>query len=287
MSGFVWLASYPKSGNTWFRVFITNYQRDDDAPANINELGGGPIASARETFDDAVGYDSGEMTPDEIDRLRPEVYRHMAREAKQTLYCKAHDAYTFLPDGQPLFPPEVTERVIYLVRNPLDVCVSYAHHEGHQRFDRVAKFMADEKIGALNHEVGETLQLRQRILSWSGHVSSWADAPGISVKVVRYEDLKLRAEETFGACVKFLGLPFDAARLEKAIKFSGFEELRSQEQKDGFTEKLRRAGAFFRKGELGSWRQALSPEVAARIISDHAAVMRRFGYLDDRDKPVF
>src|SRR5690606_3634079 len=65
MSGILWLASYPKSGNTWFRAFLTNLLREDDEPADINDLVGGPIAGSREPFDEAVGYDSGDLTEDE------------------------------------------------------------------------------------------------------------------------------------------------------------------------------------------------------------------------------
>jgi len=123
--------------------------------------------------------------------------------------------------------------------------------------------------------------------TWSGHVTSWVDAPAIRVHVVRYEDMKLRAEETFGAAVRFVDLPADPDRVRKAIEFSRFEEVRKQEEKDGFGEKMPRAKSFFRKGEIGSWRESLTPEQAARIVADHSDVMRRFGYLDDHGKPVF
>ena len=46
MSGIVWLASYPKSGNTWLRVLLTNYLRDTGEPADINHLLGGPGAGS-------------------------------------------------------------------------------------------------------------------------------------------------------------------------------------------------------------------------------------------------
>ena len=46
----VWLASYPKSGNTWLRAVLTSYLRDDGEPASINALIGGPVASDRETL---------------------------------------------------------------------------------------------------------------------------------------------------------------------------------------------------------------------------------------------
>jgi len=287
MKGIVWLASYPKSGNTWFRTFLTNYLRNGAAPANINDLDGGPIASARRPFDEAIGYDSGEMTPDEIDRLRPEVYLQQAREAKDTMYCKVHDAYTLLPDGRPLIPPEATAGVLYFIRNPLDVTVSFAHHSAHDRFDRTIRHMGTAEHSFCETDATEHNQLRQKLLTWSQHVLSWVDAPAIRAHVVRYEDMKLRPEETFGTAVRFIDLADDPERIRKAIEFSRFEEVRKQEEKDGFGEKMPRAKSFFRKGEIGSWRESLTPEHAAKIVADHGDVMRRFGYLDDQGKPVF
>ena len=287
MNRIVWLASYPKSGNTWFRTFLTNFLRNGDEPANINDLDGGPIASARLPFDEAVGYDSGEMTHDEIDQVRPEVYRYQAKRANETMYCKIHDAYTFLPDGRPLIPPEATACALYFVRNPLDVAVSFAHHGGHSRFDRMIRQMGRSEYSFCDVDATEQNQLRQKLLTWSGHVASWADAPGIRVLVLRYEDMKLKPEETFGSAVRFAGLPDDPARVKKAIEFSRFEELKKQEEKDGFGEKMPLAKSFFRKGEIGSWREVLTSEQVAKVVADHGDVMRRFGYLDANDRPVF
>ncbi len=82
MSGIYWLASYPKSGNTWLRSFLSNLQQDGDAPADINELATGTIASARDWLDEALGFDSADLSADEIDRLRPAVYRWSLRAPK-------------------------------------------------------------------------------------------------------------------------------------------------------------------------------------------------------------
>jgi aryl sulfotransferase len=283
----VWLASYPKSGNTWFRVFLTNLLRDSDQPAIINDLEGNFIASARRVFDEAVGYDSGDLTFDEVDLLRPEVYRHQAETTKERLFAKVHDAYTFLPNGRPLFPPDATRCVLYFIRNPLDVCVSLAHHLGHKNFDRIIKDMADDKRCFCDVQVAELNQFRQKMLTWNQHVLSWVEAPHLRVHVVRYEDMKLHPDSTFKAAASFAGLPDDAERVRSAIKFSSFDELRQQEEKDGFGEKMPRAQSFFRKGEIGSWREVLTPAQAQRIVADHAGVMRRFGYLDGQNQPVF
>jgi hypothetical protein len=286
MKRIVWLASYPKSGNTWFRAFLANFLRDGDRPVNINHLGIW-TASERWSFDEALGYDSSDLSFDEIDALRPEVYLHQARAAAETLFLKVHDAYTFLPDGRPLFPPEATLAALCFIRNPLDVCVSFAHHGGHEDYDRMIRRMGNAaycSCDAVNFEVN---QLRMKFSTWSQHAVGWADAPGQRVLVIRYEDMKLRPEETFGAAIRFVGLPDDPVRLKKAIEFSRFDELRAQEEKDGFGEKMAEAKAFFRKGEIGSWRSVLNPEQVAKIVADHGEVMRRFGYLNEQGEPVF
>lgn len=287
MKGIVWLASYPKSGNTWFRTFLTNFLRDADKPADINYLNGGPIASGRLPFDQAVGYDSGEMTHEEIDHLRPEVYLRQAQLAEETQYCKVHDAYTFLPNGRALIPAEATACALYFIRNPLDVAVSFAHHGGHARFDRTIRQMGNNQYSFCEVDATETLQLRQKLLTWSNHAQSWIDATGIRVLPIRYEDMKNDPQKTFGDAVRFVGLPDDAERIAKAVRFSDFKEVRAQEAKSGFSERTPRAQSFFRKGETGSWRESLTPEQAAKIISNHSEMMHRFGYLDANNEPIF
>ena len=111
MGNIIWLASYPKSGNTWFRIFLTNLRGDNDQPADINDLDCTPIASARESFDDEVGIEASDLTPDEIDRLRPAVYETLAAHADEPLFMKVHDAYTLVDGASPLFPKTATREL--------------------------------------------------------------------------------------------------------------------------------------------------------------------------------
>ncbi len=278
MSGIFWLASYPKSGNTWFRCFLTNLLRDGDEPASINDLEHTPIASARGLFDDSIGIEASDLTAEEIDRLRPELYRHLAETAEEPLFMKIHDAYTLLPDSRPLIPAEATSGAIYLVRNPLDVAVSFAHHSGWDYEATIAK-MGLSSLTFCGKSDRLFNQLRQKLLSWSEHVLSWVDAAPFPLCLLRYEDMKDAPLETFSRAVRFAGLDYSEAQVERALAFSAFDILKEQERSEGFQEKSAAATNFFRKGKVGSWREELSEEQAARIVADHATVMRRFGYL--------
>jgi len=280
MKGIVWLASYPKSGNTWFRIFLTNLLRDADEPEDINALESTPIAGARGIFDDWIGLEASDLTADEIDRLRPELYLHLAENAVETPFMKIHDAYSEVADNRPLIPAEATAGAIYIIRNPLDVAVSSAHHNGSD-YDTAITRMADD-ASALAAKPGRLHeQLRQKLLSWSGHVLSWVDRAPFPVCLLRYEDMKREPLETFTRAVRFAGFSRTEAQIEKAIRFSSFDVVRQQEEKENFRERSSAADRFFRKGKTGSWREELTDEQAQRIVNDHREVMRRFGYLDE------
>jgi hypothetical protein len=287
MNKFVWLASYPKSGNTWFRAFLSNLLMDPDRPININNFETGPIASSRARLDALIGYNSGDLTDDEIDRLRPDLYLHEAMQEDAPAFIKVHDAYTFPSNGKPLFPLEATKAAIYFIRNPLDVCVSFTHHRGRTECQKTIEGMRNQNQVLAGRSNGQSAQLRQKLLSWSEHVLSWVDAPGQRIHVMRYEDMKLDPEKTFSAAVHFAELPSEPERIRKAIRFSRFEELRAQEEARGFRERPHADKVFFRKGQIGSWRETLSTEQAQEITRDHGEVMKRFGYLGQNGDPIF
>lgn len=280
MAKIFWLASYPKSGNTWLRVLLTNYQRNDSAPADINALNGGPIASARMWFDEWAGLEASALSDTTIARLRPEVYRCMARENSATLFMKAHDAWERSEHGEALFPADVTGGVVYIARNPLDIASSLANHNGISIEQAVAalcdtNYMIARTLGGLSD------QLSQRLGSWSAHVRSWLDDSGLPLILLRYEDLHERPEQVFGEIVRFCQLEWDAERVRRAVEFSSFAELQRQEQGGGFRERpVRSREAFFRRGQVGGWRDELPAALAERLLAAHAPMLRRLGYIE-------
>ncbi len=283
----IWLASYPKSGNTWVRVLLTNYLRDAEAPAEINRLDGGPIASARVWFDEWSGVEASLLAPRIVDRLRPEVYRRLASAADQPLFMKVHDAWTRADTGEPMFPADVTLGVVYLVRNPLDMVMSIANHYGTSAESALER-LCNPDCATSNTITRLHDQLRQRLGSWSEHVGSWVDESGLPVHVVRYEDLSADPAAAFAPIVRFCGLDDDSdgrarARVAKAVAFSDFGELSRQEREAGFKERPAAAGRFFRHGRVGGWRSELTEPLVQRLLDAHGPTMERFGYLDTQE----
>ncbi|MFW5781507.1 MAG: sulfotransferase domain-containing protein [Bacteroidota bacterium] len=277
----IWLASYPKSGNTWFRVFLTNLLDKNEKPANINNLYPTTIASSRQMFDEATGLSSSDLSPSEIETLRPEVYRYIAETSENTIYHKIHDANILTGTGKELVPPDVTFGALYFIRNPLDVCVSFAHHAATD-FQTMSRRMNNPEHSFCNKPEKLHNQLEQRLLTWSDHVKSWTDQDKFPVQVVRFEDMLENPVETFTKAVRFAGLKNDKKKIKKALEFSSFEELKKQENKSGFLEKAPGASSFFREGKTGTWKKLLPPKVVKEIVDANREIMIRYGYLDDQ-----
>ncbi|MBI4868130.1 MAG: sulfotransferase domain-containing protein [Candidatus Wallbacteria bacterium] len=282
MSPIVWLASYPKSGNTWLRAFLANYLRDAPEPVDVNDLGTDGIASDRGRFDKFVGISSSYLTDEEVDIYRPGLYELLAAHSPETLWIKVHDAFTRNEAGKDLFPASATRCALYVLRNPLDLAISLAHHAG-RSVERCVPLLAEGE-GASESPKGLSKQLRQRYQSWSVHVTSWLDLAPFPVHGMRYEDMLARPLETFSAAVRAAGLALDPERVARAIEHSRFEVLAAQEAETGFRERPAAAGRFFRQGRSGGWREALSREQVSRIVQANAETMRRFGYLAETEE---
>lgn len=279
----VWLASYPKSGNTWVRIMLDGYRRDREAVA-LDDIGTDGIASARNRFDEVTGLASSDLDDDECDLLRPRVYETMAAELDDVAIVKVHDANHLTPAGEPLFPAAVTRAAVYLVRNPLDVAVSYTFHHGGGDLARTVARMGDPDTVVAG---GRAVQLRQRMGHWSDHVRGWRDGH-LPVRVVRYEDLVEDPARELDGIVRHIGIEADdhEARVARSVERSRFDALQEAERAGGFRERTRRQERFFRSGRVGDWRDHLDAEQVDRVVADHGEVMAELGYLDGAGRPI-
>lgn len=274
MAQITWLASYPKSGNTWLRAFLANYLSDGKRAVEINTL---PYFSHGEMagglFQQIARRPLNALTERDIQRLRPTVHGIVARLDRDPNFVKTHNALVSL-FGVPIITPQVTRNAIYVIRNPLDVVISYADHHG-LTIDKAIEQMAR----ADNRTPTTEKQVFQFLGRWCDHVRSWLTAPGLKCHVVRYEDLLRDPQESFGAVGAFLGIAAKRSRLVRAIHHSSFRVLQTQESTSGFYERSQHSAAFFRAGESDQWKRTLTASQVDRIVSTHGEVMARHGYL--------
>lgn len=278
MKGIFWLASYPKSGNTWFRVFLAHLLNTSKKPLDLDQINTGFIASSRILVDSALGFESALLTHDELDLLRPRVYEWLGLHAEKTHYHKIHDAYTYLSNAEPLIPTAGCLGALYMIRNPLDVAVSFANHLNCS-IDESIRYMGDPSYVFCGSHKKQQNQLRQQLLSWSMHVKSWTELSNINTLVIRYEDMKLNALYTFTRASQFLNLEADAEDIQHALACSNIERLQLLENNQGFREKPAKTKHFFRKGIVGDWKNTLTARQVDQLIQDHGEVMALYGYI--------
>lgn len=278
MPSLVWLASYPKSGNTWLRLLLSSLMAGEDSAADINDIrlnASYPVLQAR--ADELSLIDSGLLSAAEADRLRPLLVD--AISGPEPLFAKVHDAYRHLPDGTPLLGRGENRAAVYILRDPRDVAVSLSHHMDIS-LDEAVRWLCSDRTLAERSPKRPGSQLPQRLLDWSSHVRSWTGQSDLATCVVRFEDLLADTVGTFGRVISFLGLPASHAALARAVRACDFNELRRQEAERGFAEKVASASSpFFREGRAGGWANVLAPSQAHAIQSFHEEVMSAYGYV--------
>lgn len=283
--GIIWIASYPRSGNTWTRAFLHSLftiLRDPAATAiDINRIDeGGFVENAASLYPRFLGKPVFMATAAEIAAARPWVQAALVESAGRPIFLKTHNA-RMTDHGAPLINMGASLGAVYIVRNPLDVAISYAHLSN-APIDTVIGRMATSGWGIARSNENGIERVRVVMGSWSENVGSWTEPAHPAVLVVRYEDLLDKPESAFSRVARHLRLKPSKAQIRQAIGMSGFERLRAQEAATGFTEKPQRSvDPFFREGRAGQWRERLSEAQVARIVSAHRPLMKRFGYLPD------
>jgi hypothetical protein len=236
----VFITSYPRSGNTWFRFLV----------ANLKSGGNAGFAN--------------------LESLIPDIYQNsdaVMRKVERPRVLKSHEAF----DAR--YP-----RVIYLIRDPRDVVVSYYHF--------LIKWRLIEDGYPISEFVSRMLSGDLPFGSWGHNVESWlAERDGNpDFVLLRYEDLLADPVRELQKIAPMLGLDAgDTARLERAIALSSADRMRELEKKEAgqwaTTRHTRNDKAFVRGASSGGWGKELPPGEVARLEQEWGSLMRRFGYL--------
>lgn len=271
----VWLASYPKSGNTWARIFLANYLANPAKPLTLGEtLQYSVNDSSAYLYDQAAGHRLDRDNFPLVLSLRDRVLKGVVAGGADVYLMKTHNCRSRFY-GVDLIPPGLSKAAIYIVRNPLDMIVSSARHYGVD-VERACEIMSTpDRVLASNDKVMPAF-----LGSWSQHAKSWTSFSPYPTLVLRYEDMLNQPQDSFGKMLRHLGIPPDRDRLDKAVRFSSFDELKKQEETAGFVEKPDQAERFFASGKTDQWKSALSAGLVDRVCRDHGEMMHKYGYLE-------
>jgi len=198
----------------------------------------------------------------------------IARTSKGIVTVKTHNAI-MSHRGFPLINPQATAGAIYLVRNPLDIAVSYAELRG-QAIDATIEEMAASGFAGWAQGVAYWASG-----SWTGNVKSWTVPAHAIFLVLRYEDMISKPVETFGSVARHLPPQPDrrAARRrhrDGVIRPAPVSRARARLRRGPET-----ARTFFREGRGGQWRDRLTRDQVSRIVTAHTEMITKFNYLPD------
>ena len=275
----IWLASYPKSGNTWLRMFLKSYFLKKDEKFSLED-------SVLDNF-------KGQSFPDDkiLNHLKVDYFnfeeivknwetmQDFINLNKKTNFVKTHNAMCKVGPYQ-FTSKKNTKGAIYLIRDPRDVLVSLSHHMGLD-YEKTFKHMSS----SYNYEYpssGSKRYKKSLMGSWSDHYKSWKNFKSCEILIIKYEDMILDELNTFKKIINYLNkidnTNFDDEKLKKALKQTQFKELQKIEKNEGFSEKGQ-GEFFFRKGKIGVWKDEVSNDIIKQIEKLFGKEMSELGYL--------
>lgn len=271
MGHIYWIASYPKSGNTWMRSFLARLVLGEEGA--INALWSfAPDENYGALYQPYLPRPIGETTIKEQAEARPRVHAQIAAAVEGFQFLKTHSMYV-THAGTPTITAEATAGAIYVVRNPLDIAISFSAFSNED---------VDETIRHLN-QAGRLLPRNPKHAyvpcgSWSEHVTSWTRKAHDRLLVLRYEDMLADPGGEFGRVVDFIKIKADAEAVQSAIAATSFEVLQDEEQEHGFAERPNVTSQFFRRGEANQWRSELTEAQVAAVVRPNRQALTAMGY---------
>lgn len=281
----IWLASYPKSGNTWLRAFITSLltkSTGENSLENMRAIRAYPLTddfyNLLDDFSDFKKIAKNWETSQNIINLQKKI--KILKTHHQL--CKI-DNFLFTNYKNSL-------ATIYVVRDPRNVITSLMHHYSLKNYDEALKFIFDEHRFSGRLDKKENVKRRTDfptyISSWQNHFNSWKNFKK-NFLLIKYEDLINRPEKTFNKISKFLeiiiNIKITNKKINEAIIKSSFKNLKKSEEKFGFNEApisdLNETKKFFNLGPKNNWKDLLPNQIKLEIEKKFRKEMIELGYL--------
>ena len=280
-----WIASYPKSGNTWLRALISSYYYTEDGIFHqtiIKKIGQFPEKRHFISFD----YNKDILTDTTKYWLKAQEKINLDNNLK---FFKTHNSFGALNNNQ-FTDNNNSIGVIYIIRDPRNVITSLKNHY-ELNDDKALEWMMNEKnyiydVGNFEKDGYGDFQF---ISSWYTNYKSWKVQNKIPIKIIKYEDLLNETFEVFKDIIKFINKTtfnnerINIDKLKNSVRSTFFDKLKDDEVKNGFSESIvskknKTKIPFFYLGPKNDWNKILSDKLKIKITSVYRNDLNELGY---------
>ena len=277
-----WLASFPKSGNTWLRALLATYFYSNDLNFSfetMSKIYKFPSKIFFKKYQDKIKKNT------EVARFWNKYQTDLNKQNKFRIF-KTHNALISV-DNFYFTDSSNTNGCIYIIRDPRNVITSIMNHYENS-VDEAIDFMTNEKSFLFDKEKEKYINF-QLISSWSNHYKSWVNNKSFPVLTVKYEDLENNTLETFQKVINFiiklgkLNISFDNKKAIKVIDECNFYKLRKKEINEGFNEspigqKTGKKRIFFNLGAKNDYKKILNKETIRKLNEIFKEDLKKWGY---------
>ena len=276
----IWLASYPKSGNTWLRVLISNIinseKKDFDKPFNfLKQIDGYPNENHFRGMTKDYN-DPSQLVPNWIRS------QNLINLKKGIKIFKTHNMLGSFGEHK-FTDTNNTMGVIYIVRDPRNVVSSIKNHYQLPDLNAAVNFMLLKDNWISDAEYKGVMP--SFISSWNLHYLSWKTFQK-NYLLIKYEDLLKKTNDEvlkiYNYLKKFYNLNLNNEDLNQIIKLSSFENLKRKENEEGFEESYQyknKKVPFFRYGASNDWKKQLDKKVVNDLEKEFSKEMEELNYL--------
>ena len=277
----IWLASYPKSGNTWVRYFLASLIYSNQGKSGLDKLGYIMQYPKRDQFEKLVS------NFDDFNQIKQNWINSQIKinSDNKVKIFKTHHILCSLGDDN--FTDERnTLGAIYIVRDPRNVISSILYHFNLSSTEEALNFIMEEKkfIGNMKNKINYPLYTL--IGSWKSNYNSWKNI-GKNFLLVKYEDLIISPNTEFRNIANYIsniiGIKFSEEQIKNSIEESSFKNLRNIEDKNGFIESIEdpenKKKKFFNLGPNNNWKKNLEKKFIDRIEKSFNNEMKELGYI--------
>ena len=288
-----WISSYPKSGNTLVRAILTGLFYSDDGSVEFENMRNIGLfeTTRRLNFIKSINkkdfYNLGDLKV--LSRYWQKIQTNQELKIEKGFgFLKTHSCLVSIKNN--LFTSEdITKGYIYVVRDPRDLCISWAYHSNYS-IDQSIQFLCNplSVLKWVNKSkysiIPKNIFPLQFISSWDEHVKSWTkndiEVPKL---IIKYEDLVTNKETVIKKVIEFFNKNFEIKinntnnRLKNILRTTSFSYMKNMEVKNSFDEAMPWSD-FFREGKKQQWKKVLNKEQQSKILNSFKEYMDLFGY---------